>query len=74
MVRCALDAQGQARVGRHAPGRGAWLCSTDCFATAASRKGFERAWRRALPAGMLDSLREAFHQSTDRMINGSTKG
>jgi predicted RNA-binding protein YlxR (DUF448 family) len=74
MVRCALGADGSARVDRTAPGRGAWLCSPECFAVAASRKAFERAWRRPLPAGTLDSLRDAFPQSTDRMINGSTKG
>jgi predicted RNA-binding protein YlxR (DUF448 family) len=74
MVRCALGADGVVRVGRVAPGRGAWLCSPACFALAEKRKAFDRAWRRPLPVGALEVLREAFPYSNDRMKIASTTG
>ena len=38
MIRCALTPDGPV-VGRTAPGRGAWVCSLDCFDQAVRRKG-----------------------------------
>lgn len=71
MVRCALTPAGVAVVDRTAPGRGAWLCSSDCLAPATKRKGFERAWRQPLPPGALDGLAEQLRnafESTERQM------
>jgi len=56
-----LAPDGTVSVGRHAPGRGAWLCvpSEDCLAMAVQRKGFDRALRR--PVGR-DALAELADQ------------
>jgi predicted RNA-binding protein YlxR (DUF448 family) len=48
---------GGPRIGRHAPGRGAWVCSLECFDRAAKRRGFERAWRHPVSAAALATLR-----------------
>ena len=58
LVRSALTADGPV-VDRHAPGRGAWLCSLACFDTAVRRRGFERAWRRSVSTDALTTLRIA---------------
>ncbi len=58
MVRCAIGEQGSC-VSRTAPGRGAWLCSLECFDLAARRRGFERAWKRTVDADTLTTLRNA---------------
>ncbi|MEP7045314.1 MAG: YlxR family protein [Ilumatobacteraceae bacterium] len=59
LVRCTLGTDGPA-VGRTAPGRGAWLCSIDCFDTAVRRRAFTRAWRCDVPSSTLDTLRIPF--------------
>jgi predicted RNA-binding protein YlxR (DUF448 family) len=59
LVRCTLGPSGPV-VGRTAPGRGAWVCSAACLRTAIARKGFERAWRRSVPADQLVALQIAF--------------
>jgi predicted RNA-binding protein YlxR (DUF448 family) len=58
LVRCTIG-EHAARVGRTAPGRGAWLCSMECFDLAARRRGFERAWKRSVDADTLTTLRNA---------------
>jgi predicted RNA-binding protein YlxR (DUF448 family) len=44
-------------VSRTAPGRGAWLCSSECFDTAVRRRAFSRAWRREVPSSAVAALR-----------------
>lgn len=78
LVRCALGARG-ASVSRTAAGRGAWLCSHECFRTAERRKAFERAWKVAVPVEMVRALDEqvriAFDHLTARMEESlATKG
>jgi len=51
LVRVVRTAVGELQVGRHHPGRGAWLCpGTACVALAARRKGFARALRGPVTA------------------------
>ena len=64
LLRCTLGADGsdganRARVSRTAPGRGAWVCSIECFDLAAKRRRFERAWKRSVDADTLATLRNA---------------
>jgi predicted RNA-binding protein YlxR (DUF448 family) len=58
LVRCVLGADGSAHVSRTGAGRGAWLCvpPDQCFSLAVRRRGFERAWRRAVPTAALERL------------------
>jgi len=60
MYRCVIAANGSAMVHASAPGRGAWLCGPQCLDAAVTRRGFDRAWRRAAPASVGEDLREAF--------------
>lgn len=48
LVRVTAGEDGRLRVGRTAPGRGAWLCAGEpaCFELAARRRAFGRALRR----------------------------
>ena len=73
MVRCALGPGGPA-VGRHAPGRGAWVCSLACFDTAVKRRGFDRAWRQAVGADALATLRIAVEPVITNMEELSVVG
>ena len=78
LVRCALGSR-HATVSRAAAGRGAWLCSHDCFRTAVRRKAFDRAWKVAVPVEVVQELDEqvriAFDQLTFRMEESlATKG
>jgi len=63
-VRCTISQQG-AHVSRVAAGRGAWLCSINCYQTAVQRKAFDRSWKQSVPTDVLvtlgDSLRAAFY-------------
>jgi predicted RNA-binding protein YlxR (DUF448 family) len=74
LVRCAIGPDG-ARVSRTAAGRGAWLCSLECFDLAAKRRGFERAWKRSVDADALATLRIAFEgvitNMTELLVVGS---
>lgn len=81
LVRCALDGDSRVSTIRSAPGRGAWVCGPDCVETARRRRGFERAWRRAVPDGALDDLaqrlreRPAGEQMTrERVVRPSSHG
>jgi predicted RNA-binding protein YlxR (DUF448 family) len=79
MWRCALSSGAEvATLGTTAPGRGAWVCSPACFDTAVHRKRFERAWRRPLPDGALDEVRQAltiaFESTPEKMRQWSAAG
>ena len=56
MVRCVARAGG--RIANGSDGRGAWVCSLDCFDQAAAGAGFARAWRTAVDRDGLGRLRE----------------
>jgi predicted RNA-binding protein YlxR (DUF448 family) len=56
LVRCVLDADGTARLDRHGPGRGAWLCGAGCLGPAIRRRAFERAWRTQVRREALEAL------------------
>ena len=65
LVRVARRPDGSIGVGRHEPGRGAWLCaargrhaSPACFEAAVRRRAFGRALRCELDGDQLDILRE----------------
>ncbi len=49
--------EGAVQIGRTAPGRGAWICSSDCFARAAERGTLARALRRELTSTEVEELR-----------------
>jgi predicted RNA-binding protein YlxR (DUF448 family) len=51
-----LDGDGIAHVDRNGPGRGAWLCGSECLDVAIRRKAFDRAWRTTVRAGQLEGL------------------
>lgn len=55
MVRCVARDGG--RVSKGSDGRGAWVCSIECF-DRASTSGFARAWRRSVDRDGLRDLRE----------------
>ena len=58
LVRVVRTPAGGLAVGRHQPGRGAWLCagSPSCLELARRRKVFERALRGAVAAGAVERL------------------
>ena len=66
LIRCAWGTDGPA-IGRTVAGRGAWLCSIDCFDTAVRRRAFPRAWRCDVPGSTLDALRIAFESVITNM-------
>jgi len=66
LVRCTLGADGPT-VSRTSAGRGAWLCSIECFDTAVRRKAFGRAWRCDVPTSTLDALRIPFERVITNM-------
>jgi uncharacterized protein len=72
MVRCTMGPQGPS-VERSAPGRGAWVCSMECFDTAVRRRSFARAWKQAVEEDDLDRLRIAF-QAVITMMRESPAG
>ncbi|MFN8035735.1 MAG: YlxR family protein [Acidimicrobiia bacterium] len=59
LVRVALRPDGSLAVGRHEPGRGAWLCagSTECFDRAVRRRALGRALRREVSTDEIEALR-----------------
>ncbi|MEO7836587.1 MAG: YlxR family protein [Acidimicrobiales bacterium] len=58
LVRVVLGADGSLAVSRHAPGRGAWLCSGSraCVQGAERRGAFARALRRPVAASAVAAL------------------
>lgn len=67
LVRCVAGPAGPI-VSRTAAGRGAWLCSTTCFHTAARRKAFDRAWKRQVQPDVLQTLAQALCNAFDDVI------
>ena len=59
LVRCVMGPHGPV-VSRTAGGRGAWLCSLECFESAGRRRAFARAWKCEVSSSMLDALRISF--------------
>ena len=60
LVRVACLPDGSLAVGRHEPGRGAWLCADinrGCFETAVRRRAFVRALRTELTGDELALVR-----------------
>jgi predicted RNA-binding protein YlxR (DUF448 family) len=55
MVRCVARDGG--RVATGSDGRGAWVCSVECFDRAVTGSGFARAWRRSVDRDGLGHLR-----------------
>ena len=73
MLRCVATVDGAA-VSRTLPGRGAWLCSAQCLASARKRKAFSRAWRRPVEDVVLDQLRDSFEAALAAMRDLSAPG
>jgi predicted RNA-binding protein YlxR (DUF448 family) len=48
---------GAVQIGRTAPGRGAWICSGECFARATQRGLLARALRREVTSTDIEALR-----------------
>lgn len=67
LVRCVESPQG-ATVSRTAAGRGAWLCSSTCFHTAARRKAFDRAWKHSVQPHTLEPLEQLLRNAFDDVI------
>jgi predicted RNA-binding protein YlxR (DUF448 family) len=63
-----------ASIDRSSAGRGAWLCSIDCFDTAVRRRAFTRAWRRDVPSSALDALRIPFESVITNMEDLTATG
>jgi predicted RNA-binding protein YlxR (DUF448 family) len=59
LTRVARGVDGRVAVGRHRPGRGAWLCagSPACFETAVRRRALGRALRTELSTADIEGLR-----------------
>jgi predicted RNA-binding protein YlxR (DUF448 family) len=77
-VRVARTADGSLVFGRTLPGRGAWLCRdglVECSERAATRGGFDRAFRCRVSPASLDALRRAIAveagKSDIRFVPGS---
>ena len=58
LVRVVRSPDGGLGLGRHQPGRGAWLCagSHSCLELARRRTAFDRALRGPVPEAALDRL------------------
>ena len=67
LVRCVVGPQG-ATVSRTAAGRGAWLCSVECFHTAGRRKAFDRAWKQSVRPDALQPLERALRTAFEDVI------
>ncbi|MGH9188479.1 MAG: YlxR family protein [Acidimicrobiales bacterium] len=59
LVRVVLGPSGDLHVGRHLPGRGAWLCAgpDECLEAAIRRRAFGRAFRAEVGAAAVEGLR-----------------
>jgi predicted RNA-binding protein YlxR (DUF448 family) len=69
-----IDDDGEVRVSRTAPGRGAWICGTDCVDAATARRGFDRAWRRTVSAEVLATITDVVAaMETTAVRSGSTR-
>ncbi|MBO0715459.1 MAG: YlxR family protein [Acidimicrobiales bacterium] len=78
LVRVTRTRQGELALGRHLPGRGAWLCrgSMACAEQAARRGAFSRALRAELAPGsvsrLIDQLRAGTAPEQPVRANGAT--
>ena len=61
LIRVVRRGDASLQVGRHQPGRGAWLCtdSPGCFDRAVERRAFERAFHERVGSAEVDQLRNA---------------
>jgi predicted RNA-binding protein YlxR (DUF448 family) len=59
LTRVVRSPDGAVSVGRHLPGRGAWLCtgSAPCFDAATKRRAFGRSLRAAVSTAEIQELR-----------------
>ena len=73
LVRCTMGIDGPI-ICRTSHGRGAWLCSIDCFDTAVRRRAFARAWRCDVPGTTLDELRVPFESVMTNMRDSTAAG
>lgn len=81
LVRVARDGEGQLRLGRHLPGRGAWLCALPgtaipaeaCVDQAVRRHAFGRAFRAPVSADAVAALRGNI-QERARIERGGAAG
>jgi len=55
--RIAAAKDGTVAVGSTAPGRGAWVCSPECFETAVQRDALVKALRRKLTSAEVEQVR-----------------
>ena len=61
----AAAKDGTLAVGRAAPGRGAWVCSAECFDAAVRRGALPRALRRECPSTEVEALRARLFEQRD---------
>ena len=73
LVRCTMGGDGPI-ICRTSHGRGAWLCSIECFDTAVRRRAFTRAWKRDVPSATLDKLRIPFECAVTNMRESTAAG
>ncbi len=69
LFRVVRQADGQLRVDRTGPGRGAWLCreSPDCIEEAARRRAFDRAFKAPVATIAIEHLRASLKARRSRM-------
>jgi predicted RNA-binding protein YlxR (DUF448 family) len=67
---------GSLAVGRHQPGRGAWLCrgSTGCVDRAVKRNAFERAFRQRVGNLQVDQIRTALLGQAGGSVDRGSEG
>jgi predicted RNA-binding protein YlxR (DUF448 family) len=63
-------------VGRHQPGRGAWLCrgSTGCVDRAVKRNAFDRAFRQRVGDLQVDQIRTALLGQAGESVEQGSEG
>jgi predicted RNA-binding protein YlxR (DUF448 family) len=71
LFRLVRLADGQIRVDRSGPGRGAWLCqgSPDCWQEAIRRRGFERAFKAPVDSSTVEDLRASLERASKQAAN-----
>lgn len=63
-MRVAAAKDGTIRAGRAVPGRGAWVCSPECFEAAVRRGALARALRREVTSTDAERLRATLFPGT----------
>src|SRR5207248_11795064 len=76
LTRLARGADGRVDIGRHRPGRGAWLCagSVDCFEAAVRRRALARALRTELSTAEIAGLRGKLFRPSGAPVGASADG